>query len=132
MRNQLEHLRLLQTEDGSKTLMDEALNVTYRSTQGAQGESRHVFLGHASLSSNQSVWSVFELGFGAGRNCWETIQAFLQAPAVSKLHYVAVDHAPISNALLRRFLPMKTYRNPFGMLLKIFSPQTFFKAKSWN
>lgn len=102
MMNQFDHLRLFQTADGSKTLKDDALNVTYRSSQGAQGESRHVFLGHSGLRSDQKSWSVFELGFGAGRNCWETIHAFLAVPEALKLLYVAVDHAPISSALLKQ------------------------------
>ena len=100
----MNHLRLIQTDDGSQTLQDDALAVTYRSTQGAKGESQHVFLGQSGLDPQGKKWSVFELGFGGGRNCWETIHAFLNRPDATHLLYVSVDHAPISMELLRTLL----------------------------
>jgi len=104
MNSQMNHLRLIQTDDGSQTLQDDALEVTYRSTQGAKGESQHVFLGQSGLQAQQRSWSVFELGFGGGRNCWETLHAFLNRSDATHLLYVSVDHAPISMELFRTLL----------------------------
>ena len=43
-------------------------------------------------------WTVFELGFGSGRNCLQTIEAFCEATQADTLHYIAIDYAPIELA----------------------------------
>ena len=102
MEPKLRNLQAIQTEDGSHTLIDGEQRICFRSTQGAKGESRHVFVGPSNLASHHGPWWVFELGFGAVRNCWETLQAFSQNPRVPSLVYEAVDYAPLSLENLRQ------------------------------
>jgi len=77
------------TEDGSYTLWDASLNVSYRSMQGANTESDYVFVGPA-LAISGTTLRVFELGLGAGLNFIRTWEAFS-----GSLQYRAVDHRPV-------------------------------------
>ncbi len=92
-------LQIVETRDGSLTLRDGALGATYRSERGAAGESEHVFVNGSGLRELKDAWNVFELGFGGGRNCLQTIAAFLDAPLVTELQYTTVDYEPIPLAL---------------------------------
>ncbi|MBV9960689.1 MAG: tRNA (5-methylaminomethyl-2-thiouridine)(34)-methyltransferase MnmD [Parafilimonas sp.] len=87
------------TEDGSHTIADEALNVTYHSKHGAIQESRHVFI-NAGLNyflqqhlNNKQV-CVFEMGFGTGLNALLTLQQAIQLN--QKIIYQTIEPYPLS------------------------------------
>lgn len=89
------------TEDGSITLFDPKLNVTYRSIHGAQTESEHVFLGGTRLLDRAGHLRVLELGFGGATNFTITAGKILsEAPATHTLHYHSFEHAPVDPDLL--------------------------------
>jgi tRNA U34 5-methylaminomethyl-2-thiouridine-forming methyltransferase MnmC len=103
-------LQIVQTSDGSTTLLDTTLNETYHSIHGAIQESQHVFieagLHHWLRLSNRQTISILEIGFGTGLNAlltplaaekvgveieYETIEAFpLVMEMVRLLNYPAI------------------------------------------
>jgi tRNA U34 5-methylaminomethyl-2-thiouridine-forming methyltransferase MnmC len=67
----VENIQLIQTDDGSSSLLNLALNETYHSTHGAIQESTHVFIKNGLqffAEQNHTPVSVFEVGFGTGLN----------------------------------------------------------------
>ena len=65
------HLEIVRTGDGSKTVLDKTRNTTYHSMNGAITESLHVFidagLKHL-LDRNVKKLRILEMGFGTGLN----------------------------------------------------------------
>ena len=86
-------LEIVVTADGSSTLRRKDSGLLYRSTHGAAQESNAVFVEGTHIHLRSSPWTVFELGFGRGCNFENTYKRAVQNDA--RLHYVAVDHAPI-------------------------------------
>ncbi len=81
------------TEDGSATLRTPLGDVTYHSTRGAVGESRHVFIGNGLLQTGCDPVRILEAGFGTGLNAWLTyLEAARQGRAVE---YTAVEFYPV-------------------------------------
>ena len=86
------NLKWVITDDGSRTLLDSALNETYHSGCGAVAESFVVYLlnsgVHQRLTSGQ--WTtVLEYGFGTGTAFFLT--AALAQLASTRLHYIALE-----------------------------------------
>lgn len=81
-------LEWFETEDGSRTLRDLELDVTYRSSHGAQTESQHVFVNP--VAGRKESLKVFEFGFGLGTNFVE-----LRRAHPGPLTYKAVEHRPL-------------------------------------
>ncbi len=88
----MENIQLIQTEDGSSSLLNVALNETYHSTHGAIQESTHVFIKNGlqffAEKNQQTSISIFEVGFGTGLN------AFL-ALLFSEENNIQVDYTSI-------------------------------------
>jgi tRNA U34 5-methylaminomethyl-2-thiouridine-forming methyltransferase MnmC len=84
------------TGDGSQTLRNPDLNVTYHSSRGAIGESRHVFIRHGLdyVAAVRKEISILEVGFGSGLNAF---LAFLFAQDNTGLHidYTGIEKFPI-------------------------------------
>ncbi len=81
------------TEDGSATLRTPLGGVTYHSTRGAVGESRHVFIENGFLHTGCNPVRIMEAGFGTGLNAWLTwLEAAKQGRAVE---YTAVELYPV-------------------------------------
>ncbi|QDG50229.1 tRNA (5-methylaminomethyl-2-thiouridine)(34)-methyltransferase MnmD [Persicimonas caeni] len=96
-----DHIDIVETADGSKTLYDRQKQVHYRNMAGAQTESRYVFLEGSGLVQRPAPWRVLELGFGAAVNFTQTVAAFeAQRAAGGRLEYHAVEYAPVSPELL--------------------------------
>ncbi len=91
-------LQIIQTKDGSNSLLNTELNETYHSVHGALQESRHVFIEHGlhylQNKFGRKALSVFEVGFGTGLN------ALLAAEFAEKhhiaIHYCAIETFPLS------------------------------------
>lgn len=94
--------KLLLTRDGSYTVEQPSLGVTFHSTHGALQESMHVFIRQGlhyllSRSDNASI-SIFEMGFGTGLNA---LLSWTEAKAKGlHLHYTSVDLFPLSSSLI--------------------------------
>lgn len=85
--------KIIQTADGSSSLLVEDWGETYHSRHGAIQEAQHVFVQNGlSLFQEQSV-AVLEIGFGTGLNAFIT---FLEAEKRQlKIDYVGVEAYPI-------------------------------------
>ncbi|MEJ2003372.1 MAG: tRNA (5-methylaminomethyl-2-thiouridine)(34)-methyltransferase MnmD [Cyclobacteriaceae bacterium] len=68
------HRKLIQTDDGSSSIYNEALNETYHSTHGAIQESRHVFLKSGLEHCGARPANILEIGFGTGLNVLLTME----------------------------------------------------------
>jgi tRNA U34 5-methylaminomethyl-2-thiouridine-forming methyltransferase MnmC len=94
---------VVNTGDGSHTLIDVQRNVTFHSIHGALTESRHVFIhnGLASIASARvDIW-VLEIGFGTGLNAllaWEYAAAH---PGLT-IRYTGIDNGVLEPALISR------------------------------
>lgn len=85
--------KIIETADGSSSLLMEEWGETYHSRHGAIQEAKHVFIQNGlSLFKNQAV-SVLEIGFGTGLNAFIT---YLEAPKLDQvIDYVGVEAYPI-------------------------------------
>ncbi|MGX7666229.1 tRNA (5-methylaminomethyl-2-thiouridine)(34)-methyltransferase MnmD [Flavobacterium pedocola] len=85
--------KIIETADGSSSLLMEEWGETYHSRHGAIQEAKHVFIQNGlSLFQEQSV-AVLEIGFGTGLNAFIT---FLEANQLKQhIDYVGVEAYPI-------------------------------------
>ncbi len=70
-----QHLQLIQTDDGSQTLLNTNIDSTYHSLHGALTETDHVFIksGLEQILANQNDnLAILEMGFGTGLNALAT------------------------------------------------------------
>lgn len=88
--------RLFITEDGSHSVADPELNVTYHSRHGAVQESRHIFIeaGLKEMLKKKHEISVFELGFGTGLN------ALLTLIEPGNFYYEAAELFPLDTSVV--------------------------------
>ena len=94
----MEDYNIIETQDGSHTVVSPLFGVTYHSRYGAVRESRHVFIeaGLALKIRPQKSVAVLELGFGSGLNA---LLAFLEANRTQcTIHYETIEAYPISEA----------------------------------
>jgi tRNA U34 5-methylaminomethyl-2-thiouridine-forming methyltransferase MnmC len=89
---------IIQTRDGSHSLLNGQLNETYHSIHGALQESRHVFIEHGlnylARQSTLEVLSVFEVGFGTGLNALLAAE-FAERNSVS-VEYCSIERFPLA------------------------------------
>lgn len=85
---------IIQTKDGSTSILLPDWNETYHSKFGAIQEAKHVFIKNGlSLFSGESV-SVLEIGFGTGLNAFIT---YLEAKKSGQnIDYTGVEAYPVS------------------------------------
>lgn len=96
-------LEILVTDDGSPTLLDRALNVTYHSKFGAVSESRHVFIEHGlhyALNTFGKRLNILEVGFGTGLNALLSLSESLKNGL--ELNYTAIEKFPLDPELHKR------------------------------
>jgi tRNA U34 5-methylaminomethyl-2-thiouridine-forming methyltransferase MnmC len=92
-------LRIVTTEDGSSTVINETLDKSYHSVYGAQQESQRVYIELGLLAALDKFPDtdlyVFEMGFGTGLNALMTL---LEAEKRQRtIYYVAVEAQPLSS-----------------------------------
>lgn len=93
-------LKIIETRDGSHTLLNEEMDETYHSSHGALTESKHVFLkeGLLHVLENQPRAAVLEVGFGTGLNAILTYQ---KAEEIKKdVLYVTLEPFPIDKEII--------------------------------
>ena len=93
----METIQLIQTGDGSSSLLNLALNETYHSTHGAIQESNHVFIKNGLQffleKTKADAVSIFEVGLGTGLNILLSIK-FSERNKL-KIHYTSIEAFPI-------------------------------------
>ncbi|MFT4738815.1 MAG: tRNA U34 5-methylaminomethyl-2-thiouridine-forming methyltransferase MnmC [Cyclobacteriaceae bacterium] len=125
-------VKVIQTEDGSTSLLREDMNETYHSFRGALGESKKVFI-ECGLSSFhdehpglESI-SVLEVGLGTGLNMWLTANyaTFHQQPiTATSLEPFPIPQEVIGQLRFGQDLPGQTVLNeihacPWGSAVQI-------------
>jgi tRNA U34 5-methylaminomethyl-2-thiouridine-forming methyltransferase MnmC len=94
-------LSILKTKDGSDTLLNEVINSTYHSLNGAIQESVHIFIkaGLHSFMPFKKEIKVLEVGFGTGLNAWLTYLETVKNPNL-RVNYIALEPFPLEEFLL--------------------------------
>lgn len=91
-------LKVIETQDGSHSLLNESLNETYHSTHGAIQESKHVFIKNGLdflIARNRShEITILEIGFGTGLNALLTLRESVARKI--KIHYATVEAFPVT------------------------------------
>lgn len=94
------HNELLDTQDGSHTLISKQFGVSYHSKYGAIKESEHVFIDaglKARMLRDKDPISILEYGFGTGLNAY---LSFLCAQQHQRtISYTGIEAYPISQDL---------------------------------
>jgi tRNA U34 5-methylaminomethyl-2-thiouridine-forming methyltransferase MnmC len=85
---------IIQTSDGSTSILLPEWNETYHSKHGAIQEAKHVFIQNGlSLFQGESV-SILEIGFGTGLNAFIT---YLEAQKLhQKIEYTGIEAYPVA------------------------------------
>jgi len=90
--------KLIQTADGSSSLISAKFNESYHSKHGAIQESQVVFIDAAltpKIQAKTSSLSILDIGFGSGLNALMTLLHTKNSS--TKIHYTAVEAYPISH-----------------------------------
>jgi len=94
----LDTIKIIVTEDGSHSLLNESMDETYHSRHGAMQESVYVFiekgLGFRQAKDNLNEISILEVGFGTGLNAWLSLQ-WATTKAIN-LNYHTLETVPLS------------------------------------
>lgn len=91
--------RIIETADGSRTILLEDWQEQYHSLHGAIGEAYHVFLKNGLYALKFSHISILEIGFGTGLNALITL---LEAKKRSlNVRYTGLEAYPVSKEELR-------------------------------
>lgn len=86
--------KVLECEDGSKTLVHSIIGDTYHSTKGSLAESSHVYIKAGLEAMNKKDVNIFEVGFGTGINA---ILTLINASQLNiNIHYHTIELYPIS------------------------------------
>ena len=114
--------KIIQTEDGSNTVLSSEFGETYHSVKGALSESLHVFIetglkyilnrcgavpennNTIQLCNNETI-NILEIGFGTGLNAWLTLKEALRNKI--NIRYTSYEKYPIAKNMLSGFLPEK-------------------------
>ncbi len=136
-----EENEIIETQDGSHSILSKRFGVSYHSKYGALQESQHVFI-HAGLNPcllrKKEEVNILEFGFGTGLNAY---LSFLTAEKQKrKINYVGIEAYPIDQdmvnalnyaALLERSeVPFQTmHTSPWGETIEIGEFCTFKKIK---
>lgn len=94
-------LKIIESADGSHTLLLSSLNETYHSTKGAITESLHVFLkeGLEKFIDVQEV-TILEIGFGTGLNAILTLLKGLETG--QKINYHTLEPFPLPKEIISK------------------------------
>lgn len=93
-------LKIIPTNDGSKTIFLRELNEQYHSTNGAITEARHVYLDAGYLFSTKSNPVAFEVGFGTGLNCLITAIEALKNKRTTQ--FISIEKYPLETDMIKQ------------------------------
>lgn len=97
-------LRIVQTKDGSNTVLNMELGSTYHSRHGAITESKHVFLDKGlrkQLERQVTDITLLEMGLGTGLNALLTLKEVLHQPV--RINYHSLELYPIPESVWSTF-----------------------------
>jgi tRNA U34 5-methylaminomethyl-2-thiouridine-forming methyltransferase MnmC len=86
--------KIIETDDGSKTIHIEEWNENYHSTHGAVQEAEHVFMDKVrERIGNRTEISILEMGFGTGLNAFLTLRLAMELNV--KVNYLGLEAFPV-------------------------------------
>lgn len=96
-------IKVIETRDGSSSLLIPEMNETYHSTHGAITESEYVFLKMGvdhfrETHPDQLEINILEIGFGTGLNAWLTALEVQDAPY--KIKFATIEKYPLDPDLV--------------------------------
>ena len=96
-------IKVIETRDGSSSLLIPEMNETYHSTHGAITESEYVFLKMGvdhfiENHPNQNEIRILEIGFGTGLNAWLTALAAEELKV--KFKFTSIEKFPLDSNLI--------------------------------
>ncbi|MCC8088466.1 MAG: tRNA (5-methylaminomethyl-2-thiouridine)(34)-methyltransferase MnmD [Rikenellaceae bacterium] len=86
--------KIIQTEDGSATIVHPVYGDTYHSLRGAVGESEHVFIRNGLERIGKKHLKILEIGFGSGLNALVTLKHITENRISAEYH--TVEKFPVS------------------------------------
>ena len=92
--------QIIPTADGSQTLFLPEMNEQYHSVNGAQTESKYVFIEKGFLHYPGATPTVFEVGFGTGLNALLT--AIHAEKTKRKTTYITVENYPLDKKIIEQ------------------------------
>ena len=97
-------VQLIETGDGSHSLLNVAMDETYHSRHGALRESEHVFIRHGlhhwiDQHPTATAVRILEVGFGTGLNAILTVREARQHPNLS-FHYTTLEPHPLDEEII--------------------------------
>ncbi|MEO9805279.1 MAG: tRNA (5-methylaminomethyl-2-thiouridine)(34)-methyltransferase MnmD [Reichenbachiella sp.] len=109
----MSNIKVIETRDGSSSLLIPEMNETYHSTHGAITESEYVFLKMGlnhfrEMHTDQNEIRILEIGFGTGLNVWLTALAAMDFDL--KIKFVSIEKFPLEANLVNQL----NYRNKKG------------------
>lgn len=108
---------LIETQDGSHSLLSHQFGVSYHSKYGAVQESRHVFINaglKARMLLDNTSLRILEFGFGTGLNA---LLSYQMAEELNRpIHYEGLEAFPISEA----FIDQLNYPQQIGIEAGLF------------
>ncbi|WP_422361073.1 tRNA (5-methylaminomethyl-2-thiouridine)(34)-methyltransferase MnmD [Reichenbachiella sp.] len=98
-------IKVIETRDGSSSLLIPEMNETYHSTHGAITESEYVFLKMGvnhfrETHPNQKEIKILEIGFGTGLNAWLT--ALVAQESKIKIKFTSIEKFPLDANLVNQ------------------------------
>lgn len=96
-------IKVIETRDGSSSLLIPEMNETYHSTHGAITESEYVFLKMGldhflEIHPEQKEISILEIGFGTGLNAWLTAWAVEDLDV--EIDFTSIEKFPLEKELV--------------------------------
>ncbi|MGB0916391.1 MAG: tRNA (5-methylaminomethyl-2-thiouridine)(34)-methyltransferase MnmD [Flavobacteriales bacterium] len=119
-------LQLVETKDGSQTILNEVLGSTYHSRHGALTESQHVFVDKGlrkQVENGMTDISLLEMGFGTGLNAVLTAQ-FSEAERLN-VNYHGLELFPVPEEVWQAYQLPKELENEKDVFQKM-------HASTWN
>jgi tRNA U34 5-methylaminomethyl-2-thiouridine-forming methyltransferase MnmC len=106
MREETSEIRVVETDDGSRTLYLPGLDETYHSTHGAVTESRHVYIEKGldfwrAAHPKAKAVTVFEMGLGTGTNAMLAMDWCVANDC--KMRYYSVEKFPLGPDLMKEY-----------------------------
>jgi len=102
----MSRLQIIETGDGSHTLLNADLDEMYHSRHGAVRESKHVFIQHGlqhwlSNHASSSSVKILEVGLGTGLNAWLTLLEAVDLPIVN-FQYTTLEPHPVEPVVIQQ------------------------------
>lgn len=113
-------LQIINTKDGSQSLLNPELNETYHSIHGARQESLHVFISNGldfvvQREAKKSI-KILEIGFGTGLNALLTAQYAKEKSVM--IEYTTLEAFPVNESIWQQlnYAQSETERDIFYKL----------------